>query len=224
MRSSAATGAFIIRYFTPRPAMTASIIVRSSITVAATWGSGCRGPTRMAWLERRDPTERRPFMTSVEPDDTRSTMPSARPSRGATSTAPLIVTTSTGTPSRSNDSRVARGWLVASRRPASASRLVAGESTGTAASNRQYPNPSSSWTSRSAPLSMSRFVPVMPRSATPSATNSVMSSVRTKRMSSGKSDDTRRERARPVLEREPGVVEELDRRLLQPTLVRDREP
>ena len=42
-------------------------------------------------------------MMSVEPLETRSTMPSARPMPGATSTAPLMVTMSTSTPSFAND-------------------------------------------------------------------------------------------------------------------------
>ena len=47
---------------------------------------------------RTSPIWRRPFITSVEPVETRSTMPSARPSRGATSTAPEIGMISTAMP------------------------------------------------------------------------------------------------------------------------------
>ncbi len=62
-------------------------------------------------------------MMSVEPLETRSTMPSARPMPGATSTAPLMVTMSTSTPSFANDVAVERGWLVASRRPARSAKV-----------------------------------------------------------------------------------------------------
>ncbi len=54
-------------------------------------------------------------MTSVDPLETRSTMPSARPMLGATSTAPLMVTMSTSMPSRAKDLAAALGWLVARR-------------------------------------------------------------------------------------------------------------
>ena len=43
MAATALSGAFIIRYFTPRPAMTASIIVRTSAAMAAVAGAGSDG-------------------------------------------------------------------------------------------------------------------------------------------------------------------------------------
>ena len=53
---------------------------------------------RIASDARTSPIWRRPFITSVEPVETRSTIASARPSRGATSTAPEIGMISTGMP------------------------------------------------------------------------------------------------------------------------------
>ena len=56
--------------------------------------------------EKSVPSERRPFVRSVFPDETRSTIPSASPSRGAISTEPVTSTSSTSTGS---SSRVSRG-------------------------------------------------------------------------------------------------------------------
>ena len=56
------------------------------------------GRARMASEARMSPMARRPFIARVEPVDTRSTIASARPSRGATSTAPDREMTSTGMP------------------------------------------------------------------------------------------------------------------------------
>ena len=70
---------------------------------------------------RTSPIWRRPFMTSVEPVETRSTIASARPSRGATSTAPEIGMISTAMPRSSKKRRAVFGWAVATRRPARSS-------------------------------------------------------------------------------------------------------
>jgi hypothetical protein len=114
--------------------MTASTIVTSSAAMTAIEGAASCLPTRMAWLAKSWPTERRPFMTRVEPLDTRSTMPSARPIRGATSTAPLMVTMSVSMPSFEKLAAAALGLLVARRSPARSSSRWAGEALGTAAS------------------------------------------------------------------------------------------
>ena len=63
-------------------------------------------------------------MASVLPVDTRSTIASATPSRGATSTAPLMGTISTSMPRSANTRRVLRGWLVAMRRPGQVAQLA----------------------------------------------------------------------------------------------------
>ena len=64
------------------------------------------------------PIARRPFMARVEPVETRSTIASARPSRGATSTAPDSEMTSTGMPWSAKNRRVTLGCEVAIRTPA----------------------------------------------------------------------------------------------------------
>ena len=64
------------------------------------------------------PIARRPFMASVEPVETRSTMASASPSLGATSTAPDREMTSTGMPCCAKKRRVTLGCEVAIRTPA----------------------------------------------------------------------------------------------------------
>ena len=91
-------GAFIIRYLRPRAAMTApSIVTIPSSSAARAW-SAAGFATRTASEDRMSPIGRSPFIASVEPVDTRSTIPSATPSRGATSTAPDSGTTSTAIP------------------------------------------------------------------------------------------------------------------------------
>ncbi len=140
MAASDERGAFIIRYLTPpsgddRPEHRDELLGQ----VLAGPASGVCGPTTTAWLLSSSPTERRPFMTSVEPVDTRSTMASARPSLGATSTAPLMVMISTGMPRSAKARRVLLGWLVAMRNPRTSSSDRAGLSLGTAASRRQRP-------------------------------------------------------------------------------------
>ena len=64
---------------------------------------------------------------------------------------------------------------------------------------------------------------MMPRSATPSPTNSTTSAVRTDRRSSVDVLDARDEAPVALLEDEPGVVQQRQRGLHQPTLVRDGE-
>ena len=63
-------------------------------------------------------------MASVEPVETRSTIASARPSRGATSTAPEIGMISTAMPRSAKNRRAVFGWAVATRRPARSSTVV----------------------------------------------------------------------------------------------------
>ena len=94
--ASFAAGAFIRRYFWPRAAMTAVSIVSIAVSSAARsrWAAGLA--TSTASELRTSPIGRRPFITIVEPVETRSTIASASPSRGATSTAPEIGMTSTG--------------------------------------------------------------------------------------------------------------------------------
>ena len=77
--------------------------------------------TRTASDARTSPIGRRPFIASVEPVETRSTIASARPSRGATSTAPEIGMISTGMRRSSKNRRAVFGWAVATRRPARSS-------------------------------------------------------------------------------------------------------
>jgi hypothetical protein len=60
-------------------------------------------------------------MASVEPVDTRSTIPSASPSRGATSTAPEIGMISTAIDRSSKKRRAVFGCAVAMRQPARSS-------------------------------------------------------------------------------------------------------
>src|SRR5581483_4572372 len=55
------------------------------------------------------------FSASVRPVSTRSTIPSARPTRGASSTEPLTSITSARLPASWNQRSVARGYLVAMR-------------------------------------------------------------------------------------------------------------
>ncbi len=57
----------------------------------------------------------RPFSTSVRPVAVRSTIPSASPHNGASSTEPLTSTTSAWRPVRANQAVAVRGYLVAIR-------------------------------------------------------------------------------------------------------------
>src|ERR1035437_10144080 len=89
-------GAFIIRYLRSRAARVAlSIVLIESITS----GRSARAAlfaSRTASEAKTSSTGRRPLTTIVEPVETRSTMASARPRRGATSAAPATGMTSTG--------------------------------------------------------------------------------------------------------------------------------
>ena len=78
-------------------------------------------------------------MTSVDPVDTRSTIASARPSRGATSTAPEIGMTSTAIRRSAKKRRAVFGWAVATRSAGEVLDGRTGESFGTAAASRQRP-------------------------------------------------------------------------------------
>ncbi len=95
--------------------------------------------TRTASDARMSPIGRSPFIASVEPVETRSTIPSATPRRGATSTAPDRGTTSTAMDWPAKNRRVTLGWDVATRRPARSAIDPYGESDGTAAASRQRP-------------------------------------------------------------------------------------
>ena len=85
------------------------------------------------------PMARSPFIWSVEPVETRSTIASARPSRGATSTAPESGTTSTAMPWRSKNERVTLGCDVATRTPSRSVSDWYGASPETAAASRHRP-------------------------------------------------------------------------------------
>ena len=85
------------------------------------------------------PIDRSPFIASVEPVETRSTMASARPSRGATSTAPEREITSTAIPLSAKNRRATLGWDVAILTPARSSIDWYGEPAATAAARRQRP-------------------------------------------------------------------------------------
>ena len=113
--ASFAAGAFISRYFWPRAAMTALSIVSiaASSVARSRWAAGFA--TRTASELRTSPIGRRPFITIVEPVETRSTMASASPRRGATSTAPEIGITSTG--NRARFEEPTRGVRVGCRDP-----------------------------------------------------------------------------------------------------------
>ncbi len=87
--------------------------------------SGCEPPTRTASDENRTPSERRPFVRSVFPLETRSMIASASPSRGATSTEPVTSTSVAATPWLARSSRARRGKTVAMRSPARSSSVAA---------------------------------------------------------------------------------------------------
>ena len=67
------------------------------------------------------PTERRPFVRSVLPLETRSTIASASPSRGASSTEPVTRSSSTSSPRSAAARARAAGRLVATRAPSRSS-------------------------------------------------------------------------------------------------------
>ena len=77
--ASIEAGAFIIRYLRPRAAMTALSIVSMAASSDDRSRSAVGFATRIASDARTSPIWRSPFMTRVEPVETRSTMPSARP-------------------------------------------------------------------------------------------------------------------------------------------------
>ncbi len=79
------------------------------------------------------PIRRSPFTLAVEPVETRSTTASERPSRGAASTEPEIVTSSASTPIRASAAAVETGYEVATRRPARSGSDRGGAASGTAA-------------------------------------------------------------------------------------------
>src|SRR5581483_1724437 len=157
--SRRAAGASSIRYRWARASTTARSIDTS-------WPAGAPArPISTAWDEKSVTSERSPFVRSVFPDETRSTIASARPSRGAISTEPVTSTSSTST---GRSSRVIRGKTVATDAPARSSTRPYADSSGTATSSRHEPKPSSSSSSTRAPRSRTRSWPVMPQSTTPS--------------------------------------------------------
>jgi translation initiation factor IF-2 len=119
---------------------------------------------------------------SVLPLETRSTIASASPSRGASSTEPCTSTSSTVSGS---SARASRGKLVATRAPARSASDRTVDSVGTAASSVHAPKPRRSSSTTSAPLSSTMSSPVMPQSTTPSCTYSGTSSARTRSASTG---------------------------------------
>ena len=96
------------------------------------------GPISTASDSSSVPTERSPFVRNVLPLETRSTIASARPRRGASSTEPCTSTSSIGA---GNSSRASRGKLVATRAPRRSSTVAAFDSAGTAASSVHLPKP-----------------------------------------------------------------------------------
>src|SRR6185369_17898526 len=140
-RSSArcARGAFIIRYLRPRAAITDASIVSTAAISADRWVAEAGWATRIAWDARTSAIGRSPFMASVDPVETRSTIASARPRFGATSTAPDSGITSTATPIPAKYALAAFGWDVATRRPARSSTVVWVDVIGTATARRQWP-------------------------------------------------------------------------------------
>ncbi len=121
-------------------------------------------------------------MRSVLPLETRSTIASARPSRGASSTEPC---TSTSAIDTGNRSCANRGKLVAMRAPVRSSGEANADSSGTAASSVHAPKPRRCSSVTFAPRSRTMSRPVMPQSTTPSCTYSGMSSARTSSASTG---------------------------------------
>ncbi len=106
MRSSAARGALSITYLAPWEATTPlirSTMLSSSACSSGSGGCGLRIST--AWLPNTVSRATRPLASNVAPVETRSQMAWASFSRGATSTAPRMVTISAFTP-----------WLSSQRR------------------------------------------------------------------------------------------------------------
>jgi hypothetical protein len=90
-------------------------------------------------------TSTSPFARKVSPDWTRSTMRSASPTSGASSTEPSSRTSSTWTPRSVKYCSASRGYFVATRTHdhfAGSSRSWS--SRGSATTSRQNPNPRSS--------------------------------------------------------------------------------
>ena len=165
-------------------------------------GSGARAPRRRRASSRRAaprrrprgrsappprrtamPSERRPFVRSVFPDETRSTIASASPSRGATSTEPVISTSSTGT---GISSRVRRGKTVATVAPSrSSSRSYARLRGHGRVEPARAEAELAAAPRRASTRSRTRSSPVIPQSTTPSCTYSGMSSARTSSTSTG---------------------------------------
>ena len=219
-----AAGAFIIRYFRSRAAMTALSIVSTAASSSARWTWAVGLATRIASEARTSAIGRRPFITRVDPVDTRSTIASARPSRGATSTAPEIEMTSTASPACSKNRRVVFGWAVAIRRPARSSIVRRSLSAGTAAAQAALSVAERSQTRQlGAGLGeqvLARDAEI--RDAVPDELDDV---VRPDEQDvQVEVPDARDEAALVLLEDEPGIAQQLDRRLDEPALVRDREP
>src|SRR5579862_4437273 len=175
---SASSGAFSIRYRVAR----ASTTLRKTLASWTASPRGSGGPISTASDWSRTPTERRPFVRRVLPLETRSTIASASPSRGASSTEPCTSTSSIGTGMRS---RASLGKLVAMRAPPSPSGAATPDSSGTATSSVHAPKPSRCSSLTRAPRSRTMSSPVMPQSTTPSCTYSGMSSARTSSASTG---------------------------------------
>ena len=181
--SSASSGAFSIRYRASR----------ASTTLREDRGESERArrpaprrPTSTASDEKSEPSERRPFVRSVLPLETRSTIASASPSRGATSTEPVTSTSSTTTSALGEQ---ARGEARVDGRDAAPAELVelldrrllghGGLERAAAEAEPQQLG------RRRAPRSATRSAPVIPQSTTPSWTYSGMSAARTSSTSTG---------------------------------------
>ena len=164
------------------------------------------------------PIRRRPLTLAVEPVETRSTTASERPSRGAASTEPEIVTSSASTPigrrARPRRDRVrgcdAQPGEVGERllrRPVRHRRLerAAGEAELGELDDVGL-------------ASTTRFAPVIPAWTTPSWTYSGMSCGRTSSRSTGAFCARDVQRALAGLEAEAGSGEELERGRRHPAL------
>ena len=176
-------------------------------------------PISTASDENSEPSERSPFVRSVFPDETRSTIASASPSRGATSTEPVISTSSTA--HRQQLARQARE----DRRDRRALEILEPLVRGLRGHRRLEP-------ARAVPerqqlvdvveRSRTRSSPVMPQSTTPSCTYSGMSSARTSSTSTGALRHGNASARSPGCSGpEAGVLEQRHRRLAQPSLDRD---
>ena len=165
-------------------------------------------------------------MRSVFPLETRSTIASASPRRGATSTEPVTSTSSTSTP-RSPSS--VRASTRVHGRDAEAGEVrradSAVDSCGTAASSVQAPKPSRSSSLTRAPRSTHEVG--AGDAAVDDAVLDVLGDVRGAHEQHLDRRVPARERERPLaglLGAEAGVLEQRDGRLAQPALRRDRDP